>query len=165
MKKFIVLLGVVSLLVSCSNSAKYEKSIKDYLSKSLNDAKSYESVEFSSLDSTFSIYFDTDEGRKLWNDKFDQESAIGTLEIKIKYEDNTETKALLEDSLTILKQDFAENEMLYNEREKNFVREHVGYRIYHTFRAKNKLGALTLAKWSFQLDKDYNVIDAKEVEK
>ena len=53
-------------LVGCnSNENKAQKLIEDYLSKNLNDASSYESIEFSELDSTFSNFYFSQEGKEL----------------------------------------------------------------------------------------------------
>ena len=64
---YLSMVGLALTFVGCNNSneKKAQKLIKEYLSKNLNDASSYESVEFSKLDSTFSVFYFSPEGEKL----------------------------------------------------------------------------------------------------
>lgn len=40
----------------------------------------------------------------------------------------------------------------------------ISYSLVHSFRGKNKLGALVLNKYAFRLDRNFKIVEAKEVE-
>lgn len=154
------------ILVGCnsSNDKKARKVIKEYLKSSMNDFSSYEPVEFSSLDSTFSTFFDTDEGEKL-NDEIREtyDRSRTFYDVMSKYKHNPKITELYEklyqdnermaDSLIEIK----------NKAELAYKTEHEGYKLNHKFRGKNALGAFMLYELVFFIDKDIskviNVVD------
>lgn len=164
MKNFIYLslFSVALIIVSCgSNENKAQKLVKDYLSKNLNDASSYEAVEFSGLDSLFNPYINTPEGNELW----EKQGLTGTfhkrafdLEVAVITETNPETIAMYEDSIKIYKQLEEEYEKLYNEKAKEYKGDFNGWTITHKYRAKNKLGATIIESKNFNLNKEITEI-------
>jgi len=156
------LISLTLIFASCSsNENKAQKLIKQYLSENLNDASSYESVEFSGLDSLFSSYMSTPEGEELWK----KGGMIGTfheraseLEIELITEKKPETIAIYEDSIKIYKQLATEYETKYNENEKAYKGNFTGWQMTHKYRAKNKLGATVLESTLFNLDKEFTKV-------
>ena len=129
-KLFLSLLIISSTLLSCtkSNDEKAKDLIKSDLSKKMDDFKSYEPVEFSKLDSNYSEYI------KHSFDKY-SDTLIGVPEHEL-----------------ILKElDYNNNQL---RKQMEFKPEFIGYKMEHSFRGKNKLGATVLNKITFLFDKD-----------
>ncbi|MBN8704175.1 MAG: hypothetical protein LCH32_01610 [Bacteroidetes bacterium] len=157
MKKIIYIstIGLVLIFVSCnSTEKKAQKIIKDYLSKNLNDASSYESVEFSNLDSTFSNFYFSPEGQELTK----KQDFAHNREFELKMKDIMEENPKIQDSIKICKEIEEETKKLYEEKEKEYVGEFNGWKMSHKYRAKNKLGAIVLGTTDFTFDKELTKI-------
>jgi hypothetical protein len=155
MKKILSLVLIVMVFTACTNNEKKAKKlIKEYLKTSMNDFSSYEPVEFSKLDSTFSYYRDTDEGKKLkgqlkstmeswqwWSELAQNASSPTASEVYLKY---SKENGIKYDSL----------QNLDSIAEQSFKPEHIGYAMSHKFRGKNALGAIMLNESGFYFDKD-----------
>lgn len=115
-KRILTFIALSVILFSCSNNTdRAKKLIKEELSKSLNDFKSYEPVQYGTLDSTFTSFDDT--------------------------------KYRLDDSLEMM------------EDKKGFKPILNGFRIEHSFRAKNSFGAYVLTKYYFFFDPELKKVE------
>lgn len=144
---FVVLLALIS---SCSKTPeqKAQQSIKDYLQKNLNDAKSYESVEFGTLLFDSTSYDDTEAG-KIFK------------EIEYKYEYDSIVSGISNE----LQKEFIESKQKYEDAKVNydtellkFKPEFKGYTIRHKYRGKNKMGGVVLESKYFIMDKEFKII-------
>lgn len=168
MQKLLLLLILSTALTSCSNEQKAKKAIKEHLSKTMHDFKSYEPVEFGTIDSSFTTFIETKEYKttlarfELFNDS--AERAIKEIKDLI-YLNRTSNARLremqkagmvLSDSLTSIANRMAS-------LEKSFTPEFNGYSLAHSFRGKNPNGALILSTKIFkltpQLDEVIDVVD------
>ena len=134
MKKSILTIAALSfLIISCSSpEKKAKKLIEGHLSKNMNDFKSYEPVEFSKLDSSFSTY----------------ERRTMDLDIDTVVTDDLNSAYEKEDKFN------AQEDI----NEKNFKPVFIGWRMNHQFRGKNAFGAMVLSDYNFQFDKDLTKI-------
>lgn len=149
MKKLInlVLLVVFStIIVSCTSpEKKAQKAIKDYLQANLNDAKSYESVEFGKL-----ITDSTEFYAPLYDYAIEESAYKSDSLLYDEFHDNSDKAKMLE----------SENQL--NEKKKEFEKAKANfkseliYKMSHKYRAKNKLGAVILEENTFIIDKDFN---------
>ena len=155
---FVVVVSVI-LFVGCSNPEKRaQKLIKESLQQTLNDPKSYESMEFGSLDSLFTnlnnipdYYFLSlkfDMFLALFNDaKRDYNYAFDMKEKKL-YAEFMKDHA---DSMQLIN---AEIEKIEN----TFISEFDGWKMTHKFRANNAMGAKTIGSCIFFFDKDITTV-------
>lgn len=155
MKRKIIAIVVLGLsLASCqTNESKAKSLVEEYLSKTLNDYDSYQSVEWSSLDSVFSPFLASEEGQntlerfqsflRLYEDAKNGEGDI--FHRRIDYLDSAGIYKRKLDSL-----------------EAAFVPEHIGWQITHTYRAKNLNGAYRLAKDIFYFSMDLDSVMGTE---
>lgn len=153
---YLSMVGLALTFVGCNNSneKKAQKLIKEYLSKNLNDDSSYESVEFSKLDSTFSVFYFSPEGEKLREKQdFAHERAFD-----LSINDILETNPKIQDSIKIYKQIEEETEKIYNEKEQNYKGDFIGWKMTHKYRAKNGLGATVLGTTNFTFNKELTEI-------
>lgn len=153
MKKIIYLsLGItVFALFSCnSNEKKAQKLIKDYLSKNLNDASSYESVEFSKLDSTFSNFYFSTEGQELT----EKQEFAHNRAFELSIEDVLEENPIIQDSIKIYRKTEEDCKKAYEEKELAYIGEFNGWKMTHKYRAKNGLGATILGTTVFTFNKE-----------
>lgn len=157
MKKIIYLsfLVFVLTLVGCNSiENKAQKLIKDYLSKNLNDASSYESIEFSALDSTFSNFYFSPEGKEL----LEKQDFANKRAFELTMTDILEENVLIQDSIRIYKQieESCKNE--YEEKALTYVGDFNGWKMSHKYRAKNALGATIISTTKFTFDKDLSEV-------
>lgn len=157
MKKLVYLsiVGFALIFVACNvNDKKAEKLIKDYLSKNLNDASSYEPVEFSELDSTFSNFYFSPEGQEL----IEKQDFAHNRAFELKMEDILEENPEIQDSIRIYNQIEEESKRLYEQKEKNYKGEFNGWKMSHKYRAKNGFGATILGVTKFTFNKEITEI-------
>jgi hypothetical protein len=153
MKKSILFFVFLSaIFASCSKTPeqKAQQSVKDYLQKNLNDAKSYESVEFSNFRSDSTSYYDTAK-----DDVFDS--------IRSKYESDSLFRDInvdYQNTFIETKKRYEAAEIQHNSNVSKFKPEFKGYIINHKYRAKNKMGAVVLDENCFIMDKNFVVIKA-----
>lgn len=171
MKQIIILFLAVCLIGCHTKEDKIKQLIKESLYKSLHDAKSYEIIEFSKLDSVYTSYEESKEGSKNYTarksildkvklnqsryDDIKSENEISRIRYYTWYAGSKYDRAELSNLSKIL----AENKKLLSEYDdlelkdstsKNaFKRQHIGWKVSHRFRAKNKLGNLGIADHTF----------------
>ncbi|MEI6695532.1 MAG: hypothetical protein WCO13_05645 [Bacteroidota bacterium] len=148
MKKIILLIALSAIIISCSESSdkKAQRAIKDYLQKNLNDAKSYESVDFGKLISD-STKFDDDlynSGIKFSESNFEFFSSV------YNESQNPDDKI----RMTEAEKEVIEKKKEYEQAKSNFKSELI-YKMTHKYRAKNKFGAIVLEETLFVIDKDF----------
>lgn len=166
MKKFFLLTILTTCLLGCSSREdKIKTLIKEYVKENLKEPSSYEPLSFSVLDSTFTSYFSTEEGKMLYDlgsyfgeyykkyDKFDSLSFAA-----FKKPHSFDKYLSLKDSAKYYRKKYEDAYMLYKENEKNFKGEFNGWRVTHKYRAKNGFGILDFENMEFFFDKEVTKI-------
>jgi hypothetical protein len=162
MKKIILMACAILSLCSCSqtNEEKAKAIIEENLQKTMKDWSSYEFVEMTPLDSIFTLFVDTKEGKE-YNHKRDS-----IMKIRAEYDSNIDFPDIygnkrvkeMRDSLPILKQmedDIMKEAVL---AEKAYKGEFIGYRTKFTYRGNNSYGAKIIGKSWYFFDKDITKI-------
>ena len=163
MKKSILFFVFLSaIFASCSKTPeqKAQQSVKDYLQKNLNDAKSYESVNFGKVDSVFSSFDESKEGIELKLKENMLSERVVELSNRIDVAESTsELNKIIEENkeLTQKRKDLVDT--IFNKSIK-YKGTLCGYKINHKYRAKNKMGAVVLDENCFIMDKNFVVIKA-----
>lgn len=167
MKRITIIITVVAAMVfSCTSpEKKAQKLIKQYLMESLDDQKSYESVNFGSLDSVIE-----EELTKEYYDIGVKYSICMTLLDRSLYTINDSIKCASYIDSIGLKVDIDSAELYKEllikmaEEGKEFVMEFIGLSMKHKFRAKNKMNATILNEIVFYFDKDITkIIDIEKL--
>ncbi len=168
MKVLVNILALIFILASCSSpEGKAKKAIKEKLKMTLHDFKSYEPVEFGTLDSLFSDVTSSTEFEVL-NSKY--ESCISQAEKEHK-SDLVEIQKAINDGnshhIPIINEydlvprcnDSAEVYAGKMQAFKDSYRPRfIGWSMTHTYRAKNLGGNYRLANESFYFDKDLSKV-------
>lgn len=162
MKKLLITF-IAIIFISCASSKeeKAKKIIKEHLMQTLKDPSSYDPVSYEHLDSVFSPYIDTDEGRRLFNlggitgeySKKGSEYHNKAMVSKTRHELD-----IYGDSSTFYMEKAEEYEKLYKKNEKNYKGDFIGWIMKHKFRAKNSMGGLDFDEQYFYFDKDVTKI-------
>jgi len=166
-KIFIAVLGII--FISCtSNEKKAEKLITQTLKETLHDWSSYESVKFGTLDSTFTtVYNDT----VYLSYKAKLMAYFNKLEETMKeikfYDDMYSNWALQKrKKLLMIAQMCLDTikiyEPIYKEMEENFTPEFKGWKMQHSFRAKNAGGNKVIRHYLYYFDKDLTKVNYSE---
>ena len=159
-------LAIISLILttySCKQNPQKqaENLVKKQLETSLHDMNSYESVEFSTLDSAFSQVEDLEE-YKNYSEKIDELKAKALEKNEYAEEYNMfglqaerakcakEALRLLSDAMHYLKK--------CQELDSLFVPKFIGWRLEHTFRANNPEGHKVISHRVYYFDKDLTKI-------
>ena len=141
MKKALFLMIVLGALIGCSSPEKKMKYlITDHLKMTLDDWKSYEPVSFGEIKRTYDLDL-TDPLYKSYFAKAD--SFRLEAELCLRFSDDFFN---LKDS-----QDF------YIHKSRTITRP-IGWRISHTFRSSNEMGATTIKSYWFVFDEDITKI-------
>ena len=162
-----ILCTVMALLVlgcSPSNEKKAQKLIGEKLKETLNDFSSYESVKFGTLDTVYtSILENADYYTKtLTLEKYtlmatqalgeaDMYSEMSGVSNGKKYDSAMKRALLYQDSVKLLKP-------VIDSVEQAFVPKQVGWRMKHSFRANNAVGAKILDEYTFFFNIDLTEI-------
>lgn len=167
MKNLTLLLFTILLLAfaSCTqtNEDKARSLIEDQLKKTMNDWNSYEFVEMTPLDSSFSVLSDNEEYYNLG-------LKLKVLDAKSNYFiSNVSSDYRNMDMWTdSAKQVIAEMESVnkrMDEIQSSFVPEHNGWLTNFTCRGNNKLGQKVISKTRYYFNKEITEItDTKKVE-
>lgn len=149
MKKLFIPAIAAAILASCANSPEKQAKqlIEDYITTNANNPDTYESVSFGSLDSTFSSYYASDRFKEL--DK--QADAQGKLFDKYMKENKLDSAEIYLNEKQRL------TELITSEAEA-YKGEHFGWKMKHTYRAANNLGAIIIADNTFYFDKEITKI-------
>ena len=147
MKKILIALFAASLC-ACTSSPekKAQKLITEYLKENLKDPSSYEAMEFSKLDSSFTTFSDQ---AKVFSARFDSEKA--------EYE-----AAMMIDNLQAAKealQKMEKTQAEWEEAEDAFKPKFNGWKMSHKYRAKNGFGALDIGNEVFKINPEVTMIE------
>lgn len=171
MKKILSTALCMLLFIGCSSpEKKAQKLVQSKLKETMNDPKSYESVKFSELDSTFTSLSDDSTFNALFNKaKFylnRSESLMREADLLLSFENNYfERKKKLMDESGLYLDSAKMFRPLYEKAEKNFVPQHNGWAITHTFRGNNAMGAKILNTYLFTFNKKITEItDARSID-
>lgn len=155
--------------LSCKQESmtdKAKKEIKLHLSKTMHDFKSYEPVEFSTLDTLYSSYTESN-NYKIDMLSFDEYTTLSRhyteyvkLYTKYYYSDSVKKYNGLAKE-TLAKADSV-NQKMIKER-KGFNPQFIGYTLLHSFRGKNMNGAMILKREKFQFDSTMKFVMATEL--
>jgi hypothetical protein len=144
-----------------SPEKKAQEAIKEYLVKNLDDAKSYESIEFSALLNDYTKFEDTLLGKKLSDslNHYRLRYRLDSTGIENCKKEDCQKGYLnyLKESIKLTKQKYIEAQTAYDKEKPNFKSEFRGFIISHTYRAKNKFGGYVKESHWFYLDKDFHV--------
>jgi hypothetical protein len=139
MKNVLTLVLIVLVFSACNNNEKKaRKLIKEYLKTSMNDFSSYEPVEFSTLDSTYSSYEESEESHRLKEEI--KNTRLAVFDISVDYFDYKKKIDSLIGVDSLLS--------------KSFIPDHNGYAMSHKFRGKNAFSAIMLKEYGYYFDKD-----------
>ncbi len=144
MKKIILLVCAIAALCSCekSNEEKARGLIESQLKTTMKDWSSYEFVEMSKVDSAFTIFMDSDEGKDIRNQISDLSSKRMKYELNCNYPELYGKRIqVMKDSIPILKQMEDSLQNAYNTKENGYKGDFTGYRTTFKFRGNNSLGA------------------------
>ena len=163
MKKIILSLTVLTTMISCNKNAENQvkENVEKYMVSKMDDPKSYESVSFGKLDSLFSPFGESEEGMKLkleddnlsarqteLSDRIDVTESIAELN-KIQEESNKITE----------RRNQVISEMI--DKTLKYKGAFIGFKIKHSYRGKNRMGALILDTCTVVLDKNLEVKNIK----
>lgn len=161
-----LIVGLGGVFSGCKKSPqeRAEYLVKKMLENSLHDFSSYESVQFGTLDSTFSRVEDLEEYKNAWvsghalkdvalKKKKDAElyREYGLYEKEL--QSSLEARQLIDSSLYYLRKCV--------ELDSLFIPEFIGWQISHSFRANNKSGNKEISHRRFYFDKDLTKIVAE----
>lgn len=159
MKKLLIVLFSIFILISCSKSPEKQakENVEKYIKAKLDDPKSYESVNFGKLDSTFSLFDESKEGIELQQQDEKYSQRMSELSAEIDIADNiSELDKIIEETKIISQKRKDLTDTIFS-RSIAYSGKFCGYKIKHSFRAKNKMGALVLDSCIVELDTLMNV--------
>ncbi len=171
MKKIMFFTLSAMLLIACSSPEKdAQKLIKSSLMETMNDPKSYESVKFSELDSIFTSV-ETDSAlnvlfRNARRQLDKSESLMRESNRILSFEPNyVERKKKLMDEAKLYLDSAETFRTSYEKAVANFVPQHKGWVMGHTFRGNNAMGAKILNTYLFTFNKEITEItDVRSVD-
>lgn len=164
MKICVYILVLLITLVSCSSpERKAKKAIKEKLKMTLHDFKSYEPVEFGTLDSLFSDVTSSSEyevfksKHEAWIRQADKEYKVNQEEIKKAIFDGNSSHIPIINEYSLVPR-CKDSAQIYADKMQAFVDSYkprfIGWSMTHLYRAKNLTGNYRLANESFYFDKD-----------
>lgn len=158
MKKIILGLTIAVSLVSCSKSPENQakENIDKFITEKMDDPKSYESVSFGKLEKEKSSYRDDDKYKDLLlqYDDVDKKAQVANEQIETFTHENTIAMATQNYKNYLSLKDGVVMEI---ERFKKEFKPVDIYKIKHSYRGKNKMGALVLDSCTVVLDKELKV--------
>lgn len=163
MKKILLFLAVgaiISTACSPSKEDKAKKLVEESLKKTMKDWSSYEFVEMSKPDSTFTTYFSTSEYDSLSKIENDLELKKIDLDVNSGYPDiygKTRCREMT-DSIPVIEQLIGDTKNKIEIGQKNFKRQFSGWYTKFTYRGNNSLGAKVIEKANYYFDKDITEI-------
>lgn len=161
-------LNTIAQVKANQKTIKCQTAVKSYLSKTLNDNKSYQPVFWGKLDSA-QTDFEKTERFIFVNDllrKMKLKDRLLTIQlsaIKTRLKDRAESdKRYLESKkMETESKSLLDSVQLLLEKERSaFIPSFSHYLLQHKFRAKNGFNATILYNYEFTIDKKFNVTDA-----
>lgn len=164
MKKIITLSAMILVVFACNtfNESQAKKLIKEYLKINMNDFSSYDPVEFSELDSSFSNYYESKEGREL-NERMESVKKYNKdlREQVDRYIQRGYSNELIETFQGFYDESQREIDSLFHAdiiARQSFIPEFDGWLMSHKFRGKNAFGGVILNEYIFYFDKDLTIV-------
>lgn len=143
MKKTLLLVCAITALCSCgkSNEDKAREVIESELKTTMKDWNSYEFVEMSKVDSAFTLFMDSQEGKAIR----ELQSALSLK--KAEYEVNSRYPELYKERIQVMRDSIPIIEHMedslkaeYDAKEKEYKGDFIGYRTKFKYRGNNSLG-------------------------
>lgn len=160
MKKFILSLFAIAVLCSCgkSNEEKAQELIKANLKETMKDWSSYEPVNFSKLDSTFTEYKNLPEAAKIEMEvaKLQAESDS----IRILANSSASYEVLFDQAIEKIRK-AKELDSTFNANKENYKGNFNGWQMIHKYRGNNSYGAKDLATTAFYFDANVTKVTDK----
>ncbi len=157
MKKLLLLLFITLTILSCTSPKdKAEKIIERYLKETLDDPTSYESVNFSNLDSLFTTPYQTNSEYRKYFDLWSENES----EFLVAPDSTISMRS--DEELVISKKIAKDCDLKMDSIRKKFKKEFIGWEMKHSYRLKNELGQKKIYLFSFKFDKDFTTIMSKE---
>lgn len=163
MKNIIILYIASILLFSCStNDDKAKKAVTEFLKTELDDYKRYEPVSWGALDSAINVIDEEPFYKELKGQTEYYEKYISELEDSIKTATPlkiTEYEGMKAGASARLQQEKTKLDRYTSNYKSGFV----GWKIEHTYRAPNKIGALELETDVFIIEPDFSKADYRAI--
>jgi hypothetical protein len=163
MKKIVFLCLISFVFYSCQSTKKSATlqeratdSVTAYMKQNLDDPASYQPVKFGTLDTTMSNY--------MQDEKYLTLKSMSESELHEEADDLLNNKSLYQQRSKV---NYYKNRHLAGVKgldslKKTFKAELSGYLMLHSYRAKNKLGALALHEPLFRFRKDLSIYRVQE---
>ncbi len=159
MKKTILGLTVLMAVVSCKKNP--ENQVKDnvekFMTEKMDDPKSYESVKFGKLDSLFSPFDETKEGVKLKQEEDSLSKRETELDERIDVTESIPELTKIQEESKAITARRSQIVDLMLEKSLKYKGNFIGFKTKHSFRGKNKMGALVLDSCTVIFDKNLEV--------
>lgn len=162
MKRILIAFIILVLFYSCSQTPeqKAQKVITNYLQKNIDDWKSYESIEFGNLDSSYSLF---DEDYKIIITDSVNSSKIFNAQMELfnfyldEHETSEAQKVLLVCDSVARESKRADSLLITARKEWKSIFN--GWHLMHKYRAKNLNGNYKLHNVHFEISKDFSSVD------
>lgn len=169
MKRNILIIGLLVLVVSCSNESKMKSVLQDYMNKNSKDPYSYEYMDLKVIDTIQVAEFakktiDFNNVNQNFCDSVVVNFEADADKVELDYlGENMNTpqkhREQLKDAIETLKKGKAENLKMHSFLTSKDV---LIYFTIHKFRAKNGFGALDLDSIYVQFDKDFKLLSVSK---
>jgi len=157
----LVLLSAL-ILNSCSSpEKKFQKAIKQELSLTLHDFKSYEPVQFGKIEIASSEYTDVPEVKEYLDESDKYLKLVDEYENKEEIYDNEYSREKYWEYSKLHLEALNQGKKCLEKIDSiklHFVPQVIGWKMVHTFRAKNLGGNLGLHHYLFCVDKEYSKV-------
>lgn len=161
MKKFLLFSLLLLELTSCSKSPQQiiESKIKNFMNENLNDPKSYEAISFSKIDTIWTKFDESDNGKEISSKYFNAQFSLKQALLNINSDDAKRIypNAVFEDSIKYYQNITDSLKPLYEKGLSDFKPTPESFYIQHSYRAKNKMGALIKDDITFYFDDNLNI--------
>jgi glycyl-tRNA synthetase alpha subunit len=158
MNKIILGLSLVIAFASCTKSPENQaqENIQEYITTKMDDPKSYESVTFGKLEKGKSSYQDEEKYKNLVLEYEDMDKRVSDaydFAMSMTHEETIKRATKSYNSLTSMRS-------LYLTQIEKYIKTYKPvdiFKIKHSYRGKNKMGALILDSCKVIMDKDLKV--------
>lgn len=160
MKKILSLTFVLLIITSCvnNNEGKAKKLIKEHLKATMNDYSSYEPMEFSKLDSTYSDFFSTEECKKLINERDRLSDEQKTYKEYIEKYDSEKIDELYQNLFDDSEVEYYKITAKIFRADSLYKPEFIGWNMSHQFRGANAFGGKIIGMMTFYFNKDITIV-------
>ncbi|MFV5701060.1 hypothetical protein ACM55F_04220 [Flavobacterium sp. XS2P12] len=158
MKEIILGLSLAMVFASCTKNPENQakENVEEYITTKMDDPKSYESVKFGKLEKGKSSYQDEEKYKKLvleYNEIDKRVSDAYDLAMSMTHEETIKSATKSYNSLASMRSSY----LTQIDRYMKTYKPVDIFKIKHSFRGKNKMGALILDSCNVILDKNLKV--------